>query len=65
MTIAAVVGLTVWQPEQPPRPDVRELSPGLAELFAMDEILGRATVLLDAENREVLLNLHVEPQPRI
>ncbi len=42
-----------------------EVSPALAELFAMDAVLGRATPLLDAENREALLHLPAQPQPRI
>jgi len=41
-----------------------EIPPALAELFAMDAVLGRATALLEAENREALLNLPVPPKPR-
>jgi hypothetical protein len=51
--------------EPPPTAGDAGLSPALAELFAMDEVLGRATVLLDAESREALLHLPAEPQLRI
>jgi hypothetical protein len=62
---AAAVALTfaLWrQPAPPATPG--EISPALAELFAMDAVLGRATVLLDAENRDALLHLPVQVQPR-
>jgi hypothetical protein len=38
-------------------PHVNEPSPALAELFAMESVLSRGSVLLDAENRAALLNL--------
>lgn len=65
LAVAAVLSITAWRHERPPAPDVPALSPALAELFTMDEVLGRATLLLDAENRAALLHLPTEPQPRI
>ena len=38
-------------------PEGMEPSPQLAELFAMDAVLGQAVPLLDEENRTALLNL--------
>lgn len=38
-------------------PHVTEPSPALLELFAMESVLSRGSVLLDAENRAALLNL--------
>jgi hypothetical protein len=64
MAVAVVIAITAWRREPPPRPGVPELSPALAELFGMDEVLGRATVLLDAEYRAALLHLPAEPKPR-
>ncbi len=59
---AMAITFAVWRQPAPTRaPD--EISPALAELFAMDAVLGRATVLLDAENRDVLLHLPAKPQP--
>lgn len=62
---AVVFALALWKSEAPPVADSMAVSPALAELFAMDAVLGRATALLDAENREALLHLPVDPQPRI
>lgn len=62
---AAAIALTfmVWQrPAPPPAPDA--VPPALAELFAMEAVLGRATVLLDAEQRDALLHLPAQVQPR-
>lgn len=62
------LALLVFTPafrKSPVSPTVAEVSPRLAELFAMEAVLGRATVLLDAENRDALLHLPVPPQPRI
>jgi hypothetical protein len=46
-------------------PSASEPSPALAELFAMDAVLSRATPLLDAENRDVLLHLPAQPASQI
>lgn len=62
---AVVLTVTVWRRPVPVREALpAEVSPALAELLAMDAVLGRATVLLDAENREALLNLPVRPATR-
>ena len=61
----AAVALTVSVWRRPAPADVTtEPSPVLTELFAMDAVLGRATVLLDAENRDALFHLPVSHQPR-
>jgi len=60
---AAVFTVGVWR-RVPPGESPGEVSPALAELFAMDAVLGRATVLLDAENRDALLHLPATTQPR-
>jgi len=44
-------------------PEGLEPSPQLAELFAMDAVLGQAVPLLDEENRTALLNLPATNQP--
>ncbi len=44
-------------------PEALEPSPQLAELFAMDAVLGKAVPLLDEENRTALLNLPATNQP--
>ncbi len=36
----------------------------VAELMAMDEVLGRGRILLNVEDRDVLLHLSVQPQTR-
>jgi hypothetical protein len=60
---AAVLTVSLWR--QPPATELPgEVSPALAELFAMDAVLGRATALLDAENRDALLHLPATAQPR-
>jgi hypothetical protein len=59
-----VLVFVTWRRETPSPMAAVEVSPALAELFAMDAVLGRATALLDAENREVLLHLPTQPQPR-
>jgi hypothetical protein len=46
-------------------PDGLEPSPQLAELFAMDAVLGQAVPLLDEENRTALLNLPANSQPKL
>jgi hypothetical protein len=56
---AVVLAVSLWRKAPP-----GEMSPAFAELFAMDAVLGRATVLLDAENRDVLLHLPANSQPR-
>jgi hypothetical protein len=62
MTLAAV--LVVYHPWTTPSPSPEtRFSPEFTELFAMDEILGRATPLLDPENRDVLLHLPTNPPP--
>ena len=61
----AAVALTVivWRKPSPANL-AAEVSPALAELFAMDAVLGRANVLLDAESRDALLHLPASSQPR-
>jgi len=55
---AAVLALIVTGPRASgPAPAGAELSPQLAELFAMETALEPARPLLDAENRTVLLHL--------
>ena len=47
-------------------PRISEPSTALAELFAMESVLSRGSVLLDAENRDALLHLPVSaPAPRL
>jgi len=56
---AAAIALVVHTSRTPvstPAVDM-ELSPQLTELLAMDQLLGQALPLLDAENRAALLNL--------
>lgn len=60
---AAVLSFNVWR-HAPGDPGVAEVSPALAELFAMDAVLGRASALLDAENRDALMHLPANAQPR-
>lgn len=65
LVVAVILGIITSRYEPPPVADHAEPSAVLAELFAMDEVLGRATVLLDEESRAALLHLPVEPQSRI
>jgi hypothetical protein len=61
---AVMVALTVatrWR-ETPSTVALDTPSPALVELFAMDAVLGHATALLDAENREALLFLPAQSQ---
>lgn len=51
------------RPTAPLAPDAG-VPPALAELFAMDDVLRRGTALLDGENRDALLHLPLQPQPR-
>lgn len=60
---AIAITFAVWRTPAP-GPAPADVSPVLAELFAMDAVLGRATVLLDAENRDALMHLPAQPQPR-
>jgi len=60
---AIALTFTVWR-QPPPAAEPAQVSPALAELFAMDAVLGRATALLDAENRDALLHLPVTTQSR-
>lgn len=62
--VAFAAVLVVYHPwsTPAPRPEPR-FSEDFAELFAMDDILGRATPLLDPENRDALLHLPVNPSP--
>lgn len=53
---AVILTVAVWRKPRPVELPA-DVSPALAELFAMDAVLGRATVLLDAENRDALLHL--------
>ena len=57
-----VLAIAIWQREEPSTMIADEPSPALVELFAMNAVLDRATALLDAENREALLNLPPRPQ---
>jgi hypothetical protein len=61
---AAALVLLVSHPRHAAPPSGPEVSPALAELFAMDAVLTRGTALLDGENRDALLHLSVPPQPR-
>jgi hypothetical protein len=63
--LVMVLAFATWQREAAAPGATIEVSPVLAELFAMDAVLGPATPLLDAENREALLHLPAQPQPRI
>ena len=62
--VALAAVLVVYHPwsTPAPRPEPR-FSEDFAELFAMDDILGRATPLLDPENRDALLHLPANPSP--
>lgn len=62
VTAIALTAIVWRRPAPPLAPD--QVSPALAELFAMEAVLGRATVLLDAEQRDALLHLSVKAQPR-
>lgn len=56
--VAALLVVVVIQPRSPePAPAGPELSPQLAELFAMEAVLEQAAPLLDEENRTALLHL--------
>lgn len=58
--VAALLVLVVIQPRSPePVSAGPELSPQLAELFAMEAALAPAAPLLDEENRTALLHLPV------
>lgn len=61
---ALVIVFAFWTREPPGVGAGAEPSPALAELFALDAALGRATALLDPENRDALLHLPARPQPR-
>ena len=63
--LVMVLAFATWRREAAAPVATVEVSPVLAELFAMDAVLGQATPLLDAENREALLHLPAQPQPRI
>lgn len=60
---AVAITFAVWRQPSPALASA-EVSPALAELFAMDAVLGRATALLDAEHRDALLHLPAQTQPR-
>jgi hypothetical protein len=62
--LVLVLALTTLRRETVSPVAAGEVSPALAELFPMDAVLGRATALLDAENRDALLHLPTQPQPR-
>lgn len=60
----ALLVLVAIQPRSPePAPAGPELSPQLAELFAMEAALERAVPLLDEENRTALLHLPAVENP--
>ena len=61
----AIVALLVSHPRPAmPLAPAPGVSSALAELFAMDAVLNRGAALLDRENRDALLHLPVQPQPR-
>jgi hypothetical protein len=61
VTLAAILlAIHPWRPA-PPHLNRLTVSPALAELFSMDDALAHATPLLDAENRDELLNLPATP----
>lgn len=69
MGLAATAGLAVllflYRPaDAPPPVPPSGFSPVFAELLEMEDILGRATPLLDPENRDALLYLPVKPTPQ-
>ena len=57
---AILLAIHPWR-QSPPPSDGLAVSPALAELFAMDDALARATPLLDTENRDALLHLPATP----
>ena len=57
-TVAAALVLAVTVTRRPVLPPA-ELSPALADLFAMEAVLNRGAALLDVESREALLHLPV------
>jgi len=63
-SIVAVVLMTstIRPPKAPPGLTMAEM-PVMAELLAMDEVLGQGRVLLDGENRDALLHLSAQSQP--
>ena len=61
--LAILLALHPWRVAAPP-PGRTVFSPAFAELFDIDDALAPATTLLDAENREALLHLPANPQPR-
>jgi hypothetical protein len=63
VTLAVLLVLRPWTPAVPP--PTPAFSPVFAELLEMDDVLARATPLLDPENREVLLHLPAQPSPQI
>ena len=60
---AVVLTVSVWRKLSPPSIPA-EVSPALAELFAMEAVLDRGTALLNAENRDALLHLPASSNPR-
>lgn len=58
--IAAVILLVSLTQRQPAGPGP-ELSPALAELFAMDAALSPGSALLDPESRDALMHLPARP----
>ena len=63
--VAALLAVATWRQELPHGAESSEPPPALAELFAMEAVLGEATALLDAETREALLHLPAEPKTLI
>ncbi len=58
--VAILFALHPWRSAPPP---VRNLVPDVDELLTMDAALQPAAALLDAENRDALLNLPARPPP--
>lgn len=59
--LAVLTFVITLRPPQHPGPAIPEISPQLAELFAMEATLSQAAPLLSEENRTALLHL---PAPR-
>ncbi len=59
--VAILLALHPWRPVPPP---VRNLAPDVDELLTMDAVLQPAAALLDAENRDALLNLPASRPPK-
>ncbi len=61
---AVVLMLSMHRPATAPAGPVGVDAPVVAELLAMDDVLGRGRALLNPEDRDALLHLSASPQPR-